>query len=106
VLGNLELVPRKEISGLLNVRNHSVVATGDAILFGGLCANEPIANIEGGIGAKAITPLRCGLFGPIRAMLFEGGQNILFGKVAKPVKAVLAGAVLEVEKLSAAVTLE
>jgi hypothetical protein len=39
-------------------------------------------------------------------VLFERGQNILFGKVAEPVKAVLAGAVLKVKKLSATLTLE
>jgi hypothetical protein len=46
VLGNLELAPRKEIAGLLNIRNHSVVATGDAILFGGIRGNEPIATLK------------------------------------------------------------
>jgi hypothetical protein len=30
-------------------------------------------------------------------MLFEGGENILFGEVAKSVKAALAGAVFEKE---------
>jgi hypothetical protein len=82
------------------------VATSDAILFGGIRRNEPIANIEGRIGAKAIRPVRCVKCGPIRPMLFEGGKNILFGKVAKSVKAVLAGAVFEVQKLPATVTLK
>jgi hypothetical protein len=106
MFGDLELVPSSEIAGLLRIRNHPVVATGDAILLRGIRAYEPIANIEGGIGAKAIKPFGCGECGPIRPTLFERGQNILVWKVAKPVEAVPAGAVLEVEKLSATVALE
>jgi hypothetical protein len=104
VLGDLKLVPGWEIAGLLRVRNHPVVATGNAILFGGICAYEPIAIVKCGIGAKAIKALGCGECCPIPPVLFERGQNILPGKVAKPVEAVLAGAVLKVQKLSATLT--
>jgi hypothetical protein len=106
MLGDLELVPSSESTRLLRVRNRPVVPTGGAILFGGVRADQPIANVECGIGAEAIKPLGCSKCGPIRPVLFERGQNILFGKVAEPVKAVSAGAVLKVKKLSATLTLE
>lgn len=106
MFGDLKLGPTREIAGLLRVGNYSIVPTCDAILFGGLRAYEPIANIKCGIGAKAIKAPRCGQCCPIRPVLFERGQNILPGKVAKPAEAVLAGAVLKVKKLSATLTLE
>jgi hypothetical protein len=82
------------------------VATGGAISLGGIRTHEPIANIECGIVAESIKLPRCGKRRPIRPVLIERGQNILPGKVAKPVGAVLTGTILEVKKLSATLTLE
>jgi hypothetical protein len=99
MIRSLEPAPAFKVSGHQQVGDRAVVPVGFAKDVRPILGDEPVADVGLGVPAEAVAPLRRVERAPSLAVPFQGGKRLVRRDAVKPVPAVPAGAVLEMERL-------
>src|SRR6516162_39482 len=106
MLGGLDLAPGGDIAFDAGVGNRAVVLASDAVNLRRRRLDQPIADVELGIGAEAIELALGGARAPGVTFGLERRQRFGARNVTEPPPAFLAFVVLEVEQLPAILAFE
>src|ERR1700693_5479670 len=106
MLGVFDLTPCREIAFDRRVWDGAVMPAGHTISVGRVSLDQPIADSEIRVRAKAKESALPGTRAPILALRFKRGERFRVGDIAEAAAALLAFVVFKVQKLPAILAFE